>query len=155
MFFADVSITFESQKESFYHFLCCEDAFRKSFCGRAFIGISLRDSLYWWQLIDDVQQPIQGISDIAKKKNNKFSCNKRLFFLYFYKIKDYFLDMIITTKDLCARYVCSWETPEAFRRTSLGDCSWNIQLLLLLLLPITFLLVHHFSRSSPPKKLQK
>ena len=69
---------------------------------------------YWTLCIDDnlVQQPIQGISDIANKKNTKFSRNKRLF-VNFYKTNDYFFDLIIKTKNLCAQYICSWETPEA------------------------------------------
>ena len=151
MFFTDVSIVFESREESFYHCLCCEDALRKSFCSKAFISISLLDSLYADNL---VQQSIQGILDIANKKNTKFSCNKTIF-LNFYKTKDYFFDLIIKTKDLCAQYVWSWETPEActqkcsskMTNTFLEEHRWGTP-------SGTFgNVVHYFSAISPFSKM--
>ena len=54
-------------------------------------------------------------------------------FLNFDKTKDYFFDLIIKAKDLCAQYICSWETPEACHQkcsskranTFLGEHGWG------------------------------
>ena len=110
MFFTDVPIIFQIRKESIYHFLCCEDAWRKSFCSKDFIGILLLDSLYWWWLSSTTKTRHFGH---CKQEKHQIFIQQKTIFLNFYKTKDYFLDLIIKTKDLCAQYSCPWETPEA------------------------------------------
>ena len=77
-------------------------------------------------------------------------------FLNFYKTEDYFFDLTIKTKELCGPYIFleklqKHNAKHLFRRTPLG----KLLLEHLEMISITFLPIHHFSRSNPPKKLQK
>ena len=52
----------------------------------------------------------------CKQEKHQISVQQKTIFLNFYETKDYFFDLIIKTKERCAQYICSWETPEACPR---------------------------------------
>ena len=122
LFFADVSLIFESEKEYFYHFLCCNYEFRKSFCSKAFIGISLLDSLYWWQLSSIITR---HFGHCKQEKRQIFMQQNTLFlnlFVLIIKQKTSSRETPVT----CAQRSFFKKEKHLFRRAALGDCFWNI-----------------------------